>query len=341
MRIGEREIGVGLVYVIAEIGVNHDGSVGRACELIDACADAGADAVKFQSFTARELMSAACELAGYQKDAGESDAMAMLERLQLNAHELAECVERAHEREIHAIVTPFTLHDLELMKPLAWDAFKTASPDLINKPLLDAIAGDGRPMIVSTGASTLDEVERAIGWLGHAHDRLAFLQCVSSYPADGPNACLAGIGEIARRSRSPVGYSDHTPEVHTGAIAVGAGALLLEKHVTHDTGATGPDHGASLDPNDFREYARLAREAAGMMGCGKAVREIENDVRRVSRQSVVSRTAIAKGAALTRDMLAIKRPGTGIEPWRIESLVGRTASRDIAADVPIVEDDLS
>lgn len=340
MKIGDREIGPD-VYVIAEIGVNHDGQLDRAIGLIDACAVAGADAVKLQSFTANRLMSAACELAGYQKKAGESDAMAMLERLQLSADELAECVERAHEQEIHAIVTPFTLHDLELMKPLAWDAFKTASPDLVNRPLLDAISSDGRPLIVSTGASTLEEVERAIGWLAHAHDRLAFLQCVSSYPVGSDHACLGGIAQIARRCRCPVGYSDHTNSSAAGAIAVGAGALLLEKHVTHDRGANGPDHAASLEMDAFAEYVRLSREASRMMGSGKGVMEIERDVRRVSRQSVVSSRAIAKGETITREVLTIKRPGTGIEPWMIDLVVGRVPSRDIPEDMPICEDDFS
>jgi len=340
VKIGEREIGTG-VYIIAEIGVNHDGSAQRALDLIDECARAGADAVKFQSFTARELMSSACELAGYQKDAGETNAIEMLARLQLSADELCACIARAHERGIHAIVTPFTLHDLELMRPVAWDAFKTASPDIINRPLLDAIASDGRPMIVSTGASTIEEVERAIGWLAHAHDRTAYLQCVSSYPTDGAAACLKGIADISRRCRCPVGYSDHTTSVATGAIAVGAGASILEKHVTHNRNAAGPDHAASLEVPEFCEYVRLAREAAEMMSTGKQVLDIEQDVRRLSRQSVVTTRAIQKGETVARDALTIKRPGTGIEPWRIESIVGRTAARKIEPDRPVREDDIA
>jgi len=225
VKIGECKIGQGHdVYVIAEIGVNHNGSLDRAIELVDLATNAGADAVKFQAFRADRLMSAACELASYQQSAGETDASEMLSRLELSTPGLAKCVTHAHSKGLHAIVTPFTLEDLDDMRPLGWDAYKTASPDIINKPLLDAIASTRTPMIVSTGASTIDEIERAIGWLSHAWDRLCFLQCVSSYPTDPAHAALRGIAAIARRTRGPVGYSDHTSEITTGAIAVGAGA---------------------------------------------------------------------------------------------------------------------
>ena len=341
MRIGRREIGVGQApYVIAEIGVNHDGLVSRALELTDAAAEAGADAVKLQYFETDRLMSRAAKLAAYQKAAGETDPVAMLRRLELPLDEMALVVDRAHERGLHAIVTVFSVELVEPAAELAWDAFKSASPDVVNRPLLEALAGTGRPMIVSTGASTLEEVVRARGWLEGVKDRLAFLQCVSSYPA--PEAGLEAMGTIGERTGAVVGYSDHTERVETGREAAAAGAALLERHITHDERASGPDHAASLNPVRFAAYVGMLPGVVGepLRGGAKRVLECERDVREVSRQSVVTTRALAAGDVLLRADLTIKRPGTGIEPWRIGEVVGRRATRAVEADVPVMEDDL-
>jgi sialic acid synthase SpsE len=340
VKIGNRLIGLDHPpYIIAEIGVNHDGSVVRALELTDAAADAGADAVKLQYFETDRLMSRAAKLAAYQQAAGETDPISMLRRLELTLDEMAQVVERAHARGIHAIVTVFSTELVGPAEALAWDAYKTASPDIVNRPLLETLAATGKPMIVSTGASTLDEVVRAVGWLDSARDRLAFLQCVSSYPA--PEAALGGIAAITDATGMPVGYSDHTESIETGSHAVGAGAVLLERHLTYDRRARGPDHAASLEPSAFAEYARAARKAAHRPVSGsKVVLDCERDVRTVSRQSVVSVGPIAAGTTITRQHLTIKRPGTGILACRLDEVVGRVAARAIEGDVPIVEEDL-
>jgi N,N'-diacetyllegionaminate synthase len=258
MRIGQRPIGLDHPpYVIAEIGVNHDGEVSRALELTDAAAEAGADAVKLQYFETDRLMSKAAKLAAYQKAAGETDPISMLRRLELTLDEMAQVVERAHAKGIHAIVTVFSTELVEPAETLAWDAYKTASPDIVNRPLLEALAATGKPMIVSTGASTLDEVVRAVGWLESARDRLALLQCVSSYPA--PEAALGGIRAIADATGLPVGYSDHSRSHRTGNHAVCAGASLLEKHITDNRNRVGPDHAASLLVAQFHTYCELSR----------------------------------------------------------------------------------
>ena len=244
--------------MIAEIGVNHDGEVSRALELTDAAAEAGADAVKLQYFETDRLMSKAAKLAAYQQAAGETDPISMLRRLELTLDEMAQVVERAHAKGIHAIVTVFSTELVGPAETLAWDAYKTASPDIVNRPLLEALAATGKPMIVSTGASTLDEVVRAVGWLQSARDRLALLQCVSSYPA--PEVALGGIKAIARATGLPTGYSDHTEDVG-GAGAVAYGACLLEKHITYDRKAQGPDHKASLWDAMLGEYVRLANRS--------------------------------------------------------------------------------
>jgi len=350
MRIGEREIGPGRsAYVIAEVGVNHDGSVERAFELIDAAAAARADAVKFQYFETDRLLSGASVLAPYQRDAGETDATAMLRRLELTSEELGACAERARARGLHAIVTVFSVELVERAAELGWDAYKSASPDVVNRPLLEALAGCGKPLIVSTGAAELDEVERAARWLDEARDRLVMLQCVSSYPTAMEAAALDGIGAISSATGLLVGYSDHTEEESTGGLAVERGACVLEKHLTYDRAAAGPDHAASLEPAGLARYVEAARrwacctparmDAASAKGAKRAA-ACEADVRRLSRQSVTTTRAVDAGELVERGMLTIKRPGVGVEPWRLDEVIGRRATRRIEADAPIMWTDV-
>lgn len=342
MRIGSRDIGVGLrPYVIAEVGVNHDGDPARAVSLIEAAARAGADAVKFQCFRADLLLSGASRLALYQRAAGARDPFDLLSKLELDEAALSQAIDRAHALDLHAIVTVFSVELVESMARLGWDAFKTASPDIINKPLIDSLLDLGRPLILSTGAATVAEIERALGWVHGAAD-VALMQCVSAYPTPDCSAALGGIRALSRLTDAPIGYSDHTSAIDTGALAVASGARLLEKHLTHDRAAPGPDHAASLDPAQFAEYVRLARRAWEMLGAEvKLVLPIEGDVREVSRQSIVTARAMARGQRLSREDVTIKRPGGGIEPWRLEELFGLVAARDLPADRPIQPGDLS
>ena len=331
--------------MIAEIGVNHDGEVARALELTRAAAGAGADAVKLQYFETDRLLSKAAKLAAYQKASGETDPVAMLRRLELSLDEMARVVDLAHELGIHAIVTVFSV---ELVKPasgLAWDAYKSASPDVINRPLLDALAATGKPLIVSTGASTLDEVVRAANWLDGIRDRLAVLQCVSCYPA--PTSGIEMMGSIRAATGRPVGYSDHTASVESGREAALAGAEILEKHLTYSREASGPDHRASLDAEQFVEYvgALPDRAPGGAVRVSveprKRVLACERDVREVARQSLTSTRDLAPGETITRDVLTIKRPGTGVEPFRLDEVIGKRLARSVEADTPLTEDDLA
>jgi len=315
-------------YVIAEIGVNHDGNPDRARRLIEAAREAGADAVKLQWFETDLLLSAAAPLAAYQERSGEPDAHAMLRRLELPRDAYADLLDHAHAVGLHAIATIFSL---ELVRPataLAWDAFKIASPDLINRPLIEALATRDRPLILSTGGSTLDEVERARDWTASAD--VAFLQCVSAYPTPDEQASLGAIPLLRRRTGRPIGYSDHTRGVDTGALAVAAGARILEKHLTWASGVAGPDHAASLEADRFAEYVALARRAHLMLGpAAKSVLEVERPVRDVARQSVAAARSVPAGRPLTRDDLTILRPGAGLPPDRLESLIGRALARPV------------
>lgn len=343
MNIAGRQIGAGhAVYIIAELGVNHDGSVERAIDLVDAAADAGADAIKLQLFDADRLMSKAAKLAAYQAAAGEVDPLAMLRRLQLSAEQMGPIVRRARARGVHAIVTVFSVELVADAEALGFDAYKTASPDIIHRPLLEALGATGRPLILSTGAATVDEAARAMVWLRPVRERVAILQCVSSYPTPDDQAELEGIAAL-RDLAAAVGYSDHTPSAETGARAVRAGATILEKHFTLDRAAPGPDHAASLEPADFRRYAALVRSARpdpGPLRAVKRVLPIEQDVRAASRQSLVTTRDLPAGHTLARADLTFKRPGTGLPPFLLQEVLGRRLARGVAGDTPLTPPDL-
>lgn len=348
MRIGHRDIGTGhKPYIIAELGVNHDGDPARALELTDIAADCGVDAIKLQYFEADRLMSRGSRLADYQQRAGEHDPVAMLRRLELNIDQMAPVVQHAHKRGLHAIVTVFSAELIESACRLPWDAFKTASPDIIHLPLFESLIATGRPLIVSTGASTIDEIQRAAAWLRPAHDRTLFMQCVSSYPTPPGHEALDGISAVAQATGRPSGYSDHTPDTSTGALACEAGAVALEKHITWNTSAPGPDHSASLARDELQTYCRQVHHTFAQGRCGstslaprKQVLEIERDVRSVSRQSLVTTRALPAGHVLTHTDLTIKRPGTGLPPWMLRETIGATLSHEVAHDMPLCETDL-
>lgn len=387
MNIGDRVIGsdpAAPPYVIAELGVNHDGSEERALELVHAAARAKADAVKLQLFRTDMLMSRAAKLAAYQAAAGETDPVSMLRRLELPIESMERVVALAHSLNLHAIVTVFSLEMVEEAERLPFDAYKIASPDLINRPLLDALSATGKPLIVSTGASTLREVGRTLNWLRRLAGRLAVLQCVSAYPTPIEQNAILGMCAIAEIFPGPVGYSDHTTDVRTGSAAVTLGASILEKHLTYDRTARGPDHAASLDADQFAEYVRMCRDAwkveqakrdilrnlrksrtkgarrllaeaeaafgsidsladphERVVAVVKEVLPIEADVRTVSRQSIVARRDLPAGYILRRDDLTLKRPGTGIPPAELPSVVGRILSRPVQGDMPLRFDDLA
>ncbi|MDX2130806.1 MAG: N-acetylneuraminate synthase family protein [Planctomycetota bacterium] len=351
MRIGDREIGTGApVYVIAEIGVNHDGDAARAVELTRLAAKAGADAVKFQYFEADRLMSKAAKLAAYQRAAGETDPLEMLRRLELSLDDLAACAAEAHRLGVHAIVSVFSVEHVAPTAAIAWDAFKSASPDIVNRPLLEALASTGRPLVVSTGASTLEEVREGVSWLADASGRLAVMQCVSSYPTRFEDAEFGGVLALREALGLPTGYSDHTPDAGESALAaVAHGACVLEKHMTYDRRAPGPDHRASLEPEAFGAYCAAARRRGGdgpsdtieLQPARKRVLVCEEDVRRVSRQSLTTTRALRAGHVLTGADLTVKRPGTGVPARDLRGTIGRSLARDVDADTPLSPDDLA
>jgi sialic acid synthase SpsE len=331
LTIGDHHIGIGnRVFVIAEIGVNHDGSVRRALELVDLAAAAGADAVKLQLFRADRLMNNSAQFAAYQKDRTAADSPAdMLRKYELSDEETARVVQAIVARGMVPIATPFSLDDVQVIESLALPAIKIASPDLVNRPLLLRAAQAGRPILVSTGAGTLAEVAIAVGWLRAAGASFALLHCVSSYPTPADQANLCWIGEL-RGFDAPVGYSDHTTDPLAGALAVAAGATIVEKHLTYNRDAAGPDHLASADPLQFSAYVQAIRRAEAMRGQpGKQVLEIERDVRRVSRQSLVLSRPLRAGERLREADLLIQRPGHGIPAADFQNALGKIVREDV------------
>jgi sialic acid synthase SpsE len=330
--IDARPIGPGAhTFVIAEIGVNHDGSLRLAKELVELAAACGADAVKLQIFTAANLMHSSSQFAEYQQErVNDSDPAAMLRRYELAPVEIAELVALIRKRGLVPIATPFSPADVEVVAGLALPAVKIASPDLVNRPLLAAVARLGVPVICSTGAATMEEVATTVNWFAEWDRQLSLLHCISSYPTPAEDANLCWIGELAGRFAVPVGFSDHTTDVVAGALAVACGASIIEKHFTYDRRASGPDHSASADPEQFARYVKLIRQAEVLRGtAGKRVLPIEEDVRRVSRQSLVVSRDLSAGQVLGENDLTVQRPGDGIPAADVAAAVGRVVLRPV------------
>lgn len=334
LRIGDREIGrTQRALVIAEIGVNHDGRVERALELVDHAANAGADAMKLQIFRADALMHPSGAFAAYQKDrAGASDPIEMLRRYELDDGAIEQIVTTARTLGLIPIATPFSPGDIDTIQRLDLPAIKIASPDLVNLPLLERARRTGKPLLVSTGAATMGEVRQTVKWLSEWQTPFALLHSVSSYPAAAEDANLCWIGELFSEFDIAIGFSDHTTDVTCGALAVAAGACIIEKHLTYDCAAQGPDHSASADPHTFAKYVRAIRSAEVLRGRpGKHVLPAEQDVRTVSRQSLVLRNAMTAGQMIVESSLTVQRPGTGIPAAMVESVLGSRLRRSLPA----------
>ena len=326
MTIFGRSIAIGQpTLVIAEIGVNHDGRLDRAMELVDAARMARADAVKLQIFRAQTLMHSSSAFATYQAErCADATPADMLGRYELSQDDLETVVEAIRDRGMLPIATPFSPPDVKVIEHLHLPAIKIASPDLVNHPLLQHAAQLRKPLLLSTGAATMAEIETTVRWLEQWKMPFALLHCVSAYPTPARDANLCWITELAAKFNVPIGYSDHTTDLLSGALAVAAGAVIIEKHLTYDRAAEGPDHSASADPAQFAEYVRLIRQAEKLRGKpGRQVLAIEQEVRRVSRQSLVLSRDLSPGDVLRDEDLKVQRPGTGILASEVSRVVGR------------------
>ncbi|MEE9211171.1 MAG: N-acetylneuraminate synthase family protein [Phycisphaeraceae bacterium] len=326
-------------FIVAEAGVNHNGCVETALRMVDAAADAGADAVKFQMFRAADLVTAKASTAQYQQQGcGKTSQRAMLSLLELSQEAFLRIKAHCDLRSILFLATPFGPAEVGQLLELNAPAIKIASTDLTNGPLLEAAAQTDLPIIVSTGASTEGEIRSGVDRLGKAGatGRLVLLHCVSCYPTPLEAVNLRAIAALQRVYCVPCGLSDHTTSTQVGGWAVAAGACVLEKHFSLDPTAPGPDHKMSLTPNQLQEYiaaVRTAEQALGRGMVGMTDRELE--VRAVASRSVVAALDIPAGTRLTARMLTLKRGGGGIRATDLGVLPGRRAAVDIPCDTTL------
>ena len=340
IQIGQRRVGPGQsVFVIAEAGVNHNGDESTAMKMIDAAVAGGADAIKFQYFSAESLTTDDAPSANYQtQTTGKRSQRAILRELELSYATFDRLANACRVRGIEFIVTPFAASSVIDACALGLSALKVASTDLIDHELLMQAAGANLPLIVSTGAAHQHEIAEAVNLLRHVGvgESLMLLHCISAYPARVEQANLGAIQQLAARFGCITGFSDHTESTMMSAMAVCAGAQVLEKHFTLDRTANGPDHTMSLEPADLAEYVRLARLAEEALGAGDVgMRAVELEVRQASRKRIVAARNIKAGETITKRMLTVKRAAKGLEANHLTSVVGRRALQDLFTDEPV------
>jgi N-acetylneuraminate synthase len=324
------------VFVIAEAGVNHNGDLDLAMRLCDAARDAGADAVKFQTFRAEDLVVRGAPTAAYQaRETGEQDQFEMLRKLELDEAQHRALRDHCARTGIEFFSTPFSLQAVDMLVALGVRRLKMPSGELTHRALVEHASATRLPLLVSTGMATLDECRTALGWAAAARgsmDGLQFMHCTSAYPASDEALNLAAIPAMQRELGVPIGYSDHSLGTEAALAAVALGATSIEKHLTLDRKLPGPDHSASLEPAAFAEMVRGIRRVESMRGDGvKAPRPEERDAARVARRSVVAAVDIPPGTRIDASMLACRRPATGIAPADQDRVVGRRARVAIAA----------
>lgn len=324
--------------VIAEAGVNHNGDLGMALKLVDVAAEAGADFVKFQTFSADRLATAAARKAAYQAAATDADEsqLDMLRRLELSAAAHTQIVERCRERSIGFLSTGFDIESVDFLIGLGIPLIKIPSGELTNLPYLRHVGAIGLPTVLSTGMAELDEVAQAINALeaaGLLRSRLTVLHCTTEYPAPFADVNLRAMQAMRSAFGVEVGYSDHTPGIEVAVAAVALGARVIEKHFTLDCDLPGPDHRASLPPEQLMAMVRAIRNVELALGSGdKRPSDAEVKNKAVARKSIVAARAIRAGEIFSAYNLTVKRPGTGVSPMRWDELIGRPALRDYAAD---------
>jgi len=341
--IAGRPLGAGEpCYVIAEAGSNHDGNLDQALRLIDAAAAAGADAVKFQTFSADGLYSRNTPMIGYLKEQGlvrsGETVHDLMDRIAMPWQWHRRLIEHCGERGITFLSTPFEEAAVEELERVAVAAYKVASFEIGHLPLLRLIGQTGKPVILSTGMAGLGDIERALETLQAAGCRqVALLHCAIGYPPSFQDLHLRALQTLQQAFGCPVGFSDHSTGLTAPVAAVALGAALIEKHFTLDRSRPGPDHHFSLEPGELRQMVQAVRDCQVALGSGVKYRTAaEEELYRKARRSLVARVAIPRGQIIEADMLAVKRPGTGVPPHLSDWIVGRPARRDIAADEVIM-----
>ena len=323
--------------IIAEAGVNHNGSIEMAKQLIDAAAIAGVDYVKFQTFKAEKLVTKDAKQADYQqRNAADDSQYSMLKKLELSEAQHEELIAYCMEKGVKFLSTAFDMESVEYLHSLRLGLWKIPSGEITNYPYLKAIAQYGKPVILSTGMCEMEDVQNAVDVLfkhGLKKEQITVLHCNTEYPTPMQDVNLKAMQEIKDAIGVKVGYSDHTQGIEVPIAAVALGAEVIEKHFTLDRTLPGPDHKASLEPNELKAMVDAIRNIEQALGDGrKHVSESERKNMAIARKSIVAARDINHGEMLTEDNLCVKRPGNGISPMRWEDVIGTCAKRDFKAD---------
>lgn len=326
------------VIIIAEAGVNHNGDYGMAVRMIHAAKAAGADYVKFQTAVPELVIAACAPKAEYQKDTtGSAESqLEMCKAIHLPLSDYARLKKECDTAGIGFVSTPFDLVSIDCLEPLGMDFWKIPSGEITNLPYLRKIGRLGQKIVMSTGMSTLAEVETAVRILeeaGTPRANIALLHCTTQYPAPDASVNLRAMDALKELGCATVGYSDHTVGITASLAAVARGAMIVEKHFTLDRNLPGPDHKASLEPDELAELVGQVRRVEAMLGTGvKAVADAERSNIEVARKSIIAARAIAEGEVLTEENLTVKRPGGGVSPLLWDSVIGRKAIRAFEPD---------
>ena len=332
------------ITIIAEAGVNHNGSMELAKKMVEKAKEAGADYIKFQTFQPEKLVSKYADKAEYQKKTtgSEESQLEMLKKLALTQEDFRELKEYCEQVGIGFISTPFDMDSIDFLEGLDMDFWKIPSGEITNLPYLIKIAQTGRPIVMSTGMCLMEEIEDAITWLKKSGvGEITLLHCNTQYPTPMEDVNLNAMQSLKRQFHLSVGYSDHTQGIEVPIAAAALGATVIEKHFTLDRTMEGPDHAASLAPEDLATMVHAIRNIEKALGSGeKGVSPSEIANRAVARKSIVAAGIIRKGELFTEDNLAIKRPGDGISPMRWFEVLGKTAKRDYLDDELIDKEEL-
>ncbi|HKX04582.1 MAG TPA: N-acetylneuraminate synthase family protein [Methylomirabilota bacterium] len=342
MKIGDRWIGDGEpCFVVAEAGANHNRDLAMGKELIDVAAEAGADAVKFQTYSAETLYSRKTPRFSYLEQQSSKDTWQLIKEIELPREWQADLQAWARKRGIAFFSTPFDYRAVDELEALRVPAYKVASFEIVDLPLIRYAAAKGRPMIISTGLATYEDVHDAIEacHLTGNHD-VVLLQCASLYPAPPARINLRSMETLRRAFGVPVGLSDHSLGIHLAGAAVALGACAIEKHFTLSRALPGPDHPFAIEPGELKEMVQQIREVEAALGDGMKLGPApeEQEMHQKARRSLVAARNIPKGTRIERDMIAIKRPGFGIKPKLVDLVIGRVAKADIEEDTVLTWD---
>ena len=324
--------------IVAEAGVNHNGELKLAMKMVDAAVQAGVDIVKFQTFSTNRLVTRSAKKADYQAQAagGNESQYEMLIRLELTRDMHEALINHCKSRDIQFLSTGFDLESIDMLLELGLDSFKIPSGEITNLPYLRHVGHYGKSVMLSTGMSTLGEIEAALEALeqaGTQRSQITVLHCNTEYPTPMMDVNLRAMVAIRDAFGVAVGYSDHTPGIEVAIAAVALGAVVIEKHFTMDRNLPGPDHKASLEPDELKSMVTAIRNIELALGDGiKRLSASEAKNKPVARKSLVAACAIGEGEVFSESNLAVKRPGTGVSPMRWDEVMGRHAPRDFVPD---------